>query len=218
MPAPSPDRLQLERELWRQLPCTLAGIDEAGRGPIAGPVVAAALVLPRSWAEAGVPREYQALNDSKKLSARQRVKFHDLIRADSRLHHAIAIVSPELIDQINILAATHLAMNKALASLPSPVGFALVDGTRVPTLIVDHRPVVRGDSLSYSIAGASVLAKVTRDRIMEEAEVLHPGYGFAIHKGYPTPQHLAALRRLGPCPIHRTTFAPVRDTQISLFP
>jgi ribonuclease HII len=218
MPDPAPDRLQLERVLWQQFTCEIAGIDEAGRGPIAGPVVAAALVLPRSWTQSGVPPAYQTLNDSKKLSPRQRQKFHLQIQSDPLLSHAIAIVSPEIIDQINILAATHLAMNQALANLPHPVGFALVDGTRVPSLSVNHQPVVRGDSLSYSIAGASVLAKVTRDRIMEEAEDLHPGYGFANHKGYPTPAHLAALRRLGPCPIHRTTFAPVRDTQINLFP
>lgn len=218
MPDPAPDRLQLERVLWKQFTCEIAGIDEAGRGPIAGPVVAAALVLPRSWTQSGVPAAYQTLNDSKKLSPRQRQKFHLQIQSDPLLSHAIAIVSPEIIDQINILAATHLAMNQALANLPHPVAFALVDGTRVPSLSVNHQPVVRGDSLSYSIAGASVLAKVTRDRIMEEAEDLHPGYGFAIHKGYPTPAHLAALRRLGPCPIHRTTFVPVRDTQINLFP
>ncbi len=218
MPIPSPDRLQLERELWQRMPCAIAGIDEAGRGPIAGPVVAAALILPRFWADQGVPTEYQALNDSKKLSARRRQEFHDRIRSDPQLIHAIAIVSPEIIDEVNILAATHIAMNQALAGLPSPAGFALVDGTRVPSLILDHRSVVRGDSLSYSIAGASILAKVTRDRIMEQADERHPGYGFAIHKGYPTPNHLTALRRLGPCPIHRMTFAPVRDPQPALFP
>jgi ribonuclease HII len=212
------DRLELERELWREGFHRLVGIDEAGRGPIAGPVVAAALVLPSDWSSRGVPTTYLKLNDSKKLTARQRLHFHEMITTDPDLDFSVAIMPHNIIDQINILAATHLAMNQAAQGLKRGADFALVDGNPVRGLSLPHRSVIQGDSLSYSIAGASVLAKVTRDRIMTEADSLYPGYGFARHKGYPTSEHLLALRTLGPSPIHRLSFAPLQTREPDLFP
>lgn len=214
---PSPDRLHFERELWGQGVAPIAGVDEAGRGPLAGPVVVAAVVLPESWAAAGVPEHFLGLNDSKKLSGTVRDRYFDLLLADPTIHHAIISISHTEIDRLNILAATHSGMNQALKALPCRPSHALVDGTRVPSLSFLQSALVKGDSRSYSIAAASILAKVTRDRIMVDAEQLYPGYGFATHKGYPTPDHLDAIRRLGPCPIHRRSFAPIRQPDPELF-
>lgn len=216
-PIPAPDRLLHERALWSQGLRPIAGVDEAGRGPLAGPVVVAAVILPRTWERDGVPEAFRDLNDSKQLTGRQRDTFFDRIREEDGLLHAIVTVSHQDIDRLNILAATHLGMNQALAGLPCNPVHVLVDGTRVPSLRWPQTPLVKGDSLSYSIAAASVLAKVTRDRFMTEADQAFPGYGFARHKGYPTPDHLKALERLGPCPIHRLSFAPLRQDQLDLF-
>lgn len=213
----SPDRLHFERELWGQGLAPIAGVDEAGRGPLAGPVVVAAVVLPESWAAAGVPEHFTGLNDSKKLSSATRARYFDLLLADPTIHRSIIAVSHAEIDRLNILAATHSGMNQALESLPCRPCHALVDGTRVPTLAFPQSALVKGDSRSYSIAAASILAKVTRDRLMVDADQLYPGYGFAAHKGYPTPDHLEAIRRLGPCPIHRRSFAPIRQPDPELF-
>jgi ribonuclease HII len=204
------DRFRFEREALRAGAAEVAGVDEAGRGPLAGPVVAAAAMLPRAWMERGLPRELAGLNDSKQLSAGQREGYSEFLIASGQVRFAIARADVEEIDRINILQATHRAMREALAVLqPAHV---LVDGLEVPALGWPQTAIVKGDALSYSIAAASVLAKVTRDRLMHELDRAFPGYGFAAHKGYGTPQHLAALARLGPCAIHRRSFAPLRAT------
>lgn len=216
-PARAPDRLKWERALWESGCRVVAGVDEAGRGPLAGPVVAAAVVLPWEWGRDGIPEEYAGLDDSKKLSARARDVFFGLLTSDPRLRFAIVEASAQVIDRINILAATHRAMNEAVGMLDPGPAHVLVDGLRVPSLRGPQTALVGGDGRSYSIAAASVLAKVTRDRIMAEAEERHPGYGFARHKGYPTAEHLEALSRLGPCELHRRSFAPVSARQLGLF-
>jgi len=211
------ERFQHERGLLaRGLRC-IAGIDEAGRGPLAGPVVAAVVVLPVEWIEDGMPAALQGLNDSKQLSEDQREEFFAALLASPGVRHGIAECDAGLIDRINILQATHLAMNRALEVLGFVPDHALVDGREVKTLRVPHTALVKGDALSYSIAAASVLAKVTRDRQMLEWDRRHPEYGFAEHKGYGTPQHLEAIARHGPCPIHRRSFAPLKPAQGELF-
>jgi len=208
------DRFKYERQLSSDGKLGLAGVDEAGRGPLAGPVVAAAVVLPQAWITAGIPKELESLNDSKKLSARQRDRFYELLHGNTEVRHGVAVVEPRVIDEINILQATHQAMNMALAKLAPPPGHALVDGRPVPNLAVPQTAIVKGDSKSYSIAAASILAKVTRDRLMCEFDLQWPEYGFAEHKGYGTARHMTALDRLGPCPIHRLSFAPLKpETQ-----
>jgi ribonuclease HII len=207
------DRFAHERELraagWRRI----AGVDEAGRGPLAGPVVAAAVILPVEWVAAGIPSGWEHLNDSKQLTGAQRESFHALILAEPAIHHAIAIVEAAVIDQINILRATHRAMAEALAGLTLQPDHILVDGHTVKSLQQPQTALVKGDSLSYSIAAASVLAKVTRDRLMLDYDRVWPAYGFAEHKGYGTSAHLAAIAEHGPCEIHRRSFAPMRATQ-----
>ena len=212
------DRFLHERVLFASGIERVAGVDEAGRGPLAGPVVAAAVILPRAWVLEGIPDEFADLNDSKQLTEVQRDRFFAGLTGDPAVRYAIAAVEPSVIDEINILQATHRAMNQALADLGDDVDHALVDGRPVRSLRWPQTALVKGDSLSYSIAAASVLAKVTRDRVMREAEVRWPGYGFASHKGYPTPEHLEAVARLGPCPIHRLSFAPLRRPEPELFP
>jgi ribonuclease HII len=182
----------------------VAGVDEAGRGPLAGPVIAAAVILP-----AGL--ELPGLADSKTLNEVSREALYEQILACA-LAVGTGEVAAERIDAINILRATHEAMAVALAALPSPAAYALVDGFPVAGLPCPHRAVVRGDSLCVSIAAAAIVAKVTRDRLMCRLDALHPGYGWSRNKGYPTPDHLAALRRLGPCPLHRRSFRPVAET------
>jgi len=215
--APNPDRLHFERELWALGITPIAGVDEAGRGPLAGSVVVAAVILPESWASAGVPEQLRGLNDSKQLSESARERYFGLLLTDPSIQHSIIAISHTEIDRLNILAATHSGMNQALQALPSRPAHALVDGNRVPSLVLSQSALVKGDSRSYSIAAASILAKVTRDRLMLDAERQYPGYGFARHKGYPTPDHLEAIRRLGPCPIHRRSFAPIRQPDPELF-
>ncbi len=205
------DLFQFERGLFDQGIRHLAGVDEAGRGPLAGPVVAAAVMLPAEWLDQGLPPELKGLNDSKKLSASQRARYFEYLVGQTLVRHAIAEVSSERIDATHILAATHEAMNLALGRLDPEPEYALVDGLPVPILAFPQTAVVQGDGLSYSIAAASVLAKVSRDRQMERAHAQWPHYGFDKHKGYPTASHIAALRRHGPCPIHRRTFRPVRE-------
>jgi ribonuclease HII len=197
----------LENEAYREGYRVVAGVDEAGRGPLAGPVVAAAVVLPRGSV---IPE----INDSKRLSAlqRERVYWRILEIADGI---SIAMAPPAVIDQINILQATWKAMREAIARLQSPDLFALVDGWPVPNL-PNHKGVVGGDSKSISIAAASIIAKVTRDRIMRELDPLWPQYGFAKHKGYPTPEHLNAIRCHGICIAHRRSFGPVAQAVLPL--
>src|ERR1017187_9086102 len=211
------DRFEFERVLWAQGVARVAGVDEAGRGPLAGPVFAAAAVLPSKWAESGLPHELEGLNDSKQLTAAQREKFFAFLTACPEVQFAIAQVGAGQIDAINILRATHRAMNDALAQLSPAPEHALVDGRPVKTMRVPQTAIVRGDACSYSIAAASVLAKVTRDRLMLEFDRQWPVYGFAGHKGYGTARHLGAIAAHGPCPIHRRSFAPIKQPKPELF-
>jgi len=218
-PKPASSRTELlrfERETYERGCKTIAGVDEAGRGPLAGPVVAAAVVLPGRWIETGLPEALAGLNDSKQLSELQRETFFDLLTAEPGINYGIASVDSGAIDRQNILKATHQAMNAALAKLDPAPEHALVDGRAVKSLAFPQTALVKGDSRSYSIAAASVMAKVTRDRLMLEYHAQWPDYGFADHKGYGTPQHLAAITKHGPCPIHRMTFAPLRPREQNL--
>ena len=183
------------------MPGLIAGVDEAGRGPLAGPVVAAAVIL-----DARAP--IQGLADSKQLSPRRREQLVDEIRAKA-LCCSIAQASVEEIDRLNILQATLLAMQRAVKGLRLKPHKVLVDGNRLPSLEVLAEAVVSGDALIPAISAASILAKVTRDHLLDELHVLHPGYGFDRHKGYGTAQHLLALQTLGPLAVHRRSFSPV---------
>jgi ribonuclease HII len=202
-----PCGLHHERELRTRGFLRVAGIDEAGRGPLAGPVVAAAVLLPNEFT-------HDVLTDSKKLTARQRERIYDELTGDSGIQWALAVVEPEEIDQLNILRATHEAMRRAVVALAAAPDHVLIDGLPVRPFPFGQTALVGGDGLSFSIAAASVLAKVSRDRIMVEMDVRHPGYHFAQHKGYGTAGHLAKLRTHGPCPIHRRSFLPVRQAEL----
>ena len=184
----------------------VCGVDEAGRGPLSGPVCAAAVILPRGLIIEG-------LNDSKKLTAKKREKLFDVI-IQKAVAYGIGLASPEEIDTINILNADMLAMKRAIEALQIPADFALVDGNIARDLPIPAVPVIKGDALSYSIAAASVLAKVTRDRLCLEDDKIYPEYGFAKHKGYGTKDHMDALRRLGPSPIHRKSFLKFLDENV----
>lgn len=186
---------EIELEIPFELIC---GVDEAGRGPLAGPVCAAAVILPKGLVIPG-------LNDSKKLSDKRRRELFPIIQQEA-VSFGIAFASQEEIDEINILQATFLAMRRAMEQLNPQPEFALIDGNRETDFGVPCKTVIKGDSLSANIAAASVLAKVTRDNWMMEAAEKYPGYGFEIHKGYGTKAHYAALEKLGPCPIHRRSF------------
>lgn len=181
----------------------VCGVDEAGRGPLAGPVVVAAVVLPRD-------RRIEGIADSKQLDpAVREAVFEEIVRAASV---ATVVVGPGMIDTLNIRGATLWGMARAVAALPETPTVALVDGRDVPPgLAVKARALVGGDARSSAIAAASIVAKVTRDRLMARLAAVFPGYGFERHKGYPTPEHRAALEALGPCPQHRRSFAPVRE-------
>jgi ribonuclease HII len=213
------NRLSYERELWQSGLTHVAGVDEAGCGPLAGPVVAAAVVFPCAWQETGLPSELRGLNDSKQLKEEQRDNFYSILTTHEGIRYALAIVEVEMIDRINIRQAAWKGMNQALDQLAPRPQHVLVDGLRIRWLPYSQTALVQGDAKSYSIAAASVIAKVTRDRIMRELDQLHPGYGFATHKGYATPQHYAAIKALGPCPSHRRSFAPFKteETQLGLF-
>ena len=201
--------LRFEQEAWTGGLLHVAGVDEAGRGPLAGPVVAAAVAFAKDFLEAEAERSLAGLDDSKKLPAARREFFHALLSACPHARIGVASASVEEIDSLNILRATHLAMARAVAQLAPLPDLALVDGLPVRGLPVPHRAIVGGDAASLSIAAASVMAKVTRDRLMVELAAQFPAYGFERHKGYGTREHLEALRRHGPCPAHRKSFAPV---------
>ncbi|MEO8741716.1 MAG: ribonuclease HII [Lysobacteraceae bacterium] len=180
----------------------IAGVDEAGRGPLAGPVVVAAVILDPK-------RPIEGLADSKKLSANRRERLEPQI-LERAFAYAVIEVDAVTIDSINILQATLLGMKRALDALEYAPDLALIDGNRLPRdLCCAARAIVGGDATVDAISAASILAKVHRDRLMRAYDAIHPGYGFAVHMGYPTPAHLAVLRTLGPCPIHRRSFAPV---------
>ena len=201
MPSRKPFKLELLGPEWAR-PGLVAGVDEAGRGPLAGPVVAAAVILDEL-------QPIRGLADSKVISPRRREKLFDEIRARA-LCCSIASASVQEIDSLNILQATLLAMQRAVAGLRLRPHRVLVDGNRVPVLAVPVAAIVKGDAKVAAISAASILAKVQRDRLCEQLHERHPVYGFATHKGYPTPEHLAALREHGPCSEHRRSFAPVR--------
>ena len=187
-----------EREAFADGVKLVCGVDEAGRGPLAGPVCAAAVILPPELVIPG-------LNDSKKLTDKKRRELYDIITAEA-VSYGIAFASEKEIDEINILQATFLAMARAMEKLTPQPELALIDGNRAKDFGLPVRTIVKGDSLSASIAAASILAKVTRDRLMEQYDEAYPQYGFAIHKGYGTKRHYEALREFGPSPIHRMTF------------
>ena len=181
----------------------LAGLDEAGRGPLAGPVVAAAVMLPRGlWIE--------GVRDSKQLSPAQREKLFLPVQSLA-IDYGIGIVAPEVIDRINILQATRLAMQKALRVLKQPPEFLLIDALNLPDVEIPQLAIIKGDALCHSIAAASILAKVTRDRLMGEYHQEYPQYNFVSHKGYGTEEHLEKIKEFGPCPIHRRSFKGVKE-------
>ncbi len=193
-------------------PRRIAGVDEAGRGPLAGPVVVAAVILDPTRPIAG-------LDDSKRLSEKKREALYPQV-IEQALAHCVVVVEAEEIDRLNIFQATMAGMSRAVAGLALVAHEALVDGNKLPRdLPCPGRAIVSGDALEPAISAASILAKVTRDRLMVQLDAVFPGYGFAVHKGYPTPAHLDALRRLGPCAQHRRSFGPVGRAleQIPLF-
>lgn len=194
-----------EAERWAAGAVLVAGVDEAGRGPLAGPVVAAAVVLPRAL-------EISGIDDSKRLTPAKREELFGRINAEA-VGVGVGIVSEKVIDEINILRATFRAMRDAVARLNRAPDHVLVDGDRIPDLEVPQTAIHRGDEKSAAIAAASIVAKVTRDRMLVEYDARYPGYGFARHKGYGTPEHIAALTRLGPCEIHRRSFRVVHDAR-----
>lgn len=189
---------EYERNAAQQGYTTVCGIDEAGRGPLAGPVYAAAVILPDGL-------EIPGLNDSKKLTEKKREALFDEI-CEKAVAYGIGCASEQEIDEINILQATYLAMRRAVEQLPVAADYALVDGNRMPPLAIPGETVVKGDAKSASIAAASILAKVSRDRVMLLMDPVYPKYQFAKHKGYGTKVHREALLTYGPCPIHRKTF------------
>ncbi len=192
------DLWELENELYDSGKSTLCGVDEAGRGPLAGPVCAAAVMLPRGIVIDG-------LNDSKKLSEKRREQLYGEITAKA-LHWSVAFASVEEIEELNILGATYLAMNRAIAGLGVVPELALIDGNRAAGVEYKTRCVVGGDGKCADIAAASIIAKVTRDWLMYQLDRQYPGYGFAKHKGYGTAAHYAAIRELGASPVHRPSF------------
>lgn len=203
--------LHHEQAAWKDGYKAVVGVDEVGRGPLAGPVVACCVLIQRPFLEAQSEAVWAGLTDSKKLSAARREYFFTLLVESPHVRYQIAQVDVEEIDAINILCATHRAMARALTALNPPADIALVDGLPVPGLPCPSRSIIKGDSLSLSIAAASVLAKVTRDRMMQELDLQYPHYGFAAHKGYGTRRHLEALRKYGATPCHRKSFQPVRS-------
>jgi ribonuclease HII len=187
----------------------VAGVDEAGRGPLAGPVSVAAVILPRGFSH---PR----LNDSKQLSEKRREALYEELTANPDIHWHAEMVEVAEIDRINILQATWSGMRRCVQALRPKPEAALIDGKPVRDFPIHQLALVKGDSLSYSIAAASIIAKVRRDRLMLAMAERYPGYGFEIHKGYPTLAHRQALKRLGPCPEHRRSFAPVAQLELEL--
>ncbi|HLC40720.1 MAG TPA: ribonuclease HII [Methylomirabilota bacterium] len=189
---------RFEKKAWRAGHTCVAGVDEVGRGPLAGPVVAAAVILPAN-------RRIRGLKDSKLLTPAQRETLFPVIQ-DAAEAVGVGIIEAPMIDRINILEATRRAMLEALSKLSVPPDLVLIDAIRLPTLTIEQQPIIKGDRLSATIAAASIIAKVTRDRLMLEYDQVYPEYGFARHKGYATEEHLQAIDRFGPCPIHRRTF------------
>jgi ribonuclease HII len=208
--------LSFEREAWAAGYRAVAGVDEAGRGPLAGPVVACAVLIEADYLQREERGLLRGLTDSKALSRVARERFFNILVEAPEVRFGLGRVEPDRIDAVNILRATHAAMREALAALHPPADHVLVDGLPVPDLPCSATALVGGDGRSLSIAAASVLAKVTRDRIMLDWDARYPHYGFARHKGYGTAEHLRALRTHGPCPAHRRSFQPVRQLELRL--
>ena len=194
--------LRYEGELWERGVVHVAGVDEAGMAPLAGPVVAGACILPPDYRPRGI-------DDSKQLDRGERERLGEDIRRNA-VCWAVARAEVEEIDRLNIYRAGLLALTRAARALSTCPDHVLVDARKLPELPLPQTPIVHGDALSLTIAAASILAKTTRDALMAELDVAHPGYGFARHKGYPTAEHFDSLKRLGACPIHRRSFQPVR--------
>ena len=211
--------LSEEMVLFSQGHSYIAGLDEAGRGCLAGPVVAAAVMLPLEVDSSHLCTQLKGVNDSKQLSASTRERLYDVIFQHA-LSIGVGIGSVELIDDRNILQATKQAMRDAIASLSPPPQALLLDALLLKDIALPQRSIIKGDTISLSIAAASIIAKVTRDRMMVELHEHYPQYGFAQHKGYGTAMHLAALQEFGVTPLHRKSFAPVREQveQLTLFP
>jgi len=209
--------LTYETNIWSQSSSLIiAGVDEAGRGSLAGPVVAGAVSMAPDIAHTLYRRELADLTDSKKLTAAKRELFFEILQGHSGVIIASGWCSSAEVDTLNILSATHLAMRRAINNLGCSVDRILVDGLPVKGLPCESLAIVKGDSKSFLIAAASIVAKVSRDRFMIELEDEYPGYGFAEHKGYGTHQHISALHRLGACAQHRHSFRPVQDVEQSL--
>ena len=204
-----PDVLLYEKEAWSSGFLCLAGIDEAGRGPLAGPVVAAAVIFEPEYIQSELLPIFGRLTDSKVMSEKLREEYFEVLTESASTTIGIGIIEADEIDRINILKATHKAM--AIAAAQIDPQFALVDGLPVKGLPCESRSIVKGDALSISISAASIIAKVTRDRIMVKLDRQYPEYGFAKHKGYGTRRHLEALRKHGEIPAHRKTFRPVAE-------
>lgn len=209
-PAPTtPPDMSAEQEAHAEDFARVCGIDEAGRGPLAGPVVAAAVILPAGY-------ELPGLNDSKKLTAKKREALFGALMADDAVQKCIAQATVEEIDELNILRATHLAMRRAAEGLPGGVDFCLIDGLPVPGFPLPSKSIVKGDARCLSIAAASILAKVWRDHYMQELHRQFPAYGFDRHAGYGTKAHMQAIREHGATIHHRRTFAPVTQLELPL--
>ena len=200
------DLLKYEKELYKEGYELIAGTDEAGRGPLCGPVVAAAVILPKNY-------KLEGLNDSKQLSEKKRDKYFEIIKKDA-ISYGISIVDAKTIDEINIYEASRKAMLEAISKLDVTPDFVLTDAMPLP--MDNSKSIIHGDALSLSIAAASVLAKVTRDEIMYELDKKYPEYGFKSHKGYPTKKHRAAIAERGTTPYHRMTFNLLGDGQLTL--
>ncbi len=195
--------LKYEQELYAKGIELIAGTDEVGRGPLVGPVVAAAVILPKNYVLPG-------LDDSKKLTEKKREKFFDIIYQDA-VAVGVGVVDAKIIDEINILEASRLAMKKAIESLKVKPEYILSDAMKLDNQVIPYQDIIHGDALSESIAAASVIAKVTRDRMMYELDKKHPEYGFAKHKGYPTKQHLESIKKYGVLDNYRFSYKPVKE-------
>ena len=206
-----PSLLFFEEELWSKGINRVAGVDEAGRGPLAGPVVAAAVVLEPDYARKESGSSLAGLTDSKQLSESLREHFYDLLVESSSVSWAVGLASPGEIDSINILQATHLAMARAVKGLQERPEHILVDGLPVKGLPCESTSIIKGDAKSLSIAAASIIAKVTRDRMMLDLHEEYPSYGFDAHKGYGSKRHIQSLLEHGPSPVHRMSFRPVKE-------
>ncbi len=199
-----------EDALWRRGHRLVAGVDEVGRGPLAGPVVAAAVVLPPSLLPRRTPPSWlHQVRDSKLVPPKLREKLAPLLR-ECALAVGVGSASHAEIDRVGILPATRMAMRRAIEQIAPPPDFVLIDAVTLPDSDIPHKAIIHGDAICFSIAAASIVAKVFRDQLMVRLDTQYPGYGFAAHKGYPTPSHLASLQRLGPSPVHRRCYAPVR--------